>query len=209
MVDKHINHLIDKIRQLEDELEMELAAKRADLQYRIEGKKVVFEEAIQREHTRVKTKLLKYILEARLFMILTTPFIYAVLIPFVLLDIFVTIYQYICFPVYGIPNVKRADYLIFDRANLKYLNAIEKINCAYCSYGNGVVAYVREVASRTEQYWCPIKHARRVIGTHARYSNFVDFGDAIAYHQHLDDLRHDLQQQKDDTNSPPPTENNP
>jgi hypothetical protein len=37
--------------------------------------------------------------------------------------------------------------------------AIEKINCAYCSYANGAIASVREMASRTEIYWCPIKHA--------------------------------------------------
>ncbi len=204
MMDKHISHLVDKIRQLEDQLEAELAAKRADLKYKIEGKRVIFEETVLKEHVRVKTALLQYILEARLFMILTAPFIYAVLIPFVLLDLFVTVYQWVCFPVYGIPKVKRSDYMIFDRANLKYLNAIEKINCAYCSYGNGVVAYVREVAARTEQYWCPIKHARRMMGTHARYSQFLDFGDSESYHTQLDHLRHALQEpdSPSETNTP-------
>lgn len=196
-MDSHINKLIEKIKQLEDQLEAEIAAKQADLKYHIEGKRVIFEEAIMREHQRVKTSILKYIFEARLFMILTAPFIYAVIIPFVLLDIFVSLYQFMCFPVYGIPRVRRSEYLIFDRSNLKYLNAIEKINCAYCSYGNGVIAYVREVASRTEQYWCPIKHARRIMGAHSRYSRFVDFGDAEAYHSQLDDLRNELQLKTD------------
>ena len=204
MMDKHISHLVDKIRQLEDQLEAELAAKRADLKYKIEGRRVIFEETVLKEHVRVKTALLQYILEARLFMILTAPFIYAVLIPFVLLDLFVTVYQWVCFPVYGIPKVKRSDYMIFDLANLKYLNAIEKINCAYCSYGNGVVAYVREVAARTEQYWCPIKHARRMMGTHARYSQFLDFGDSESYHTQLDQLRRALQEpdSPSETNTP-------
>lgn len=193
-MDKHISHLIDKIRQLEDQLEAELAAKRADLKYKIEGKRVIFEDTVLKEHVRVKTALLQYILDARLFMILTAPFIYVVLIPFVLLDVCVTLYQWVCFPVYGIPKVKRSDYMIFDRANLKYLNAIEKINCAYCSYGNGVVAYVREVAACTEQYWCPIKHAQRMMGTHARYSQFLDFGDSESYHTQLDHLRQALQE---------------
>jgi hypothetical protein len=31
---------------------------------------------------------------------------------------------------------------------------------------------VREVASRTEIYWCPIKHARRVLGPHPHYQGF-------------------------------------
>ncbi len=56
--------------------------------------------------------------------------------------------------------------------------ALEKLNCAYCSYANGVIAYVREIAGRTEQYWCPIKHARRAIGAYSHYAQFHDYGDA-------------------------------
>ncbi len=95
------------------------------------------------------------------------------------------VFQAICFPVYGITKVRRSDYFVFDRQYLAYLNALEKFNCAYCSYGNGVVAYVREVASRTEQYWCPIKHARRLVGAHARYAAFADFGDAENFRKKL------------------------
>jgi hypothetical protein len=94
-----------------------------------------------------------------------------------------------CFPVYGIPRVRRRDYLAFDRGQLAYLNAIEKLNCAYCSYANGLLAYVREIASRTEEYWCPIKHARRVLGVHPRYGRFVDYGDGDAYRHDLERLR--------------------
>jgi hypothetical protein len=61
------------------------------------------------------------------------------------------------------------------------LNALEKLNCVYCSYANGLIAYVREIAGRTEQYWCPIKHARRVIGAHPHYAQFQDYGDAAAF----------------------------
>lgn len=68
-----------------------------------------------------------------------------------------------------------------DRHRLAYLNIIEKFNCAYCGYASGVLSYAREIASRTEQYWCPIKHAQRAIGTHARYAHFVDYGDASAF----------------------------
>jgi hypothetical protein len=69
------------------------------------------------------------------------------------------------------------------------LNALEKLNCAYCSYANGIVAYTREVAARTEQYWCPIKHARRLIGAHARYAMFDDYGDGENYQARLAELR--------------------
>ena len=118
-----------------------------------------------------------------------SPIIYAGWIPFLLMDLFVTLYQAICFPVYRIPKVRRSDYLVFDREGLPYLNAIEKFNCFFCSYGNGVAAYTREVAARTEQYWCPIKHARRIRNAHDRYPRFFDHGDAEAFRQGLARLR--------------------
>jgi hypothetical protein len=111
--------------------------------------------------------------------------IYAMIVPIVLLDLSMMLYQAICFPVYGIPKVRRRDYLVFDRQHLAYLNAIEKLNCAYCSYANNMIAFVREVAARTEIYWCPVKHARRVLGPHPHYQGFADFGDAKAFRARL------------------------
>ena len=87
---------------------------------------------------------------------------------------------------------------MFDRADLPYLNLIEKFNCLYCSYGNGVAAYTREVAARTEQYWCPIKHARHIRAAHDRYPRFFDHGDAEAYRQGLNRLRRQYGDVKDD-----------
>ena len=87
----------------------------------------------------------------------------------------------------GQRSARRCELMVLG--HLAYLNAIEKINCAYCSYANGLLAYVREVASRTEEYWCPIKHARRVLGVHPRYGSFVDYGDADAYRHELERLR--------------------
>jgi hypothetical protein len=111
------------------------------------------------------------------------------IVPVALLDLSVMIYQAICFPVYKIPKVHRRDYLVFDRHHLAYLNILEKINCAYCSYANGAIAFAREVASRTEVYWCPIKHARRVLGPHPHYQGFADFGDAEAYRERLTQMK--------------------
>ena len=112
---------------------------------------------------------------------ITAPFIYVLIIPLLLLDGFVSLYQMMCFPVYGISKVQRRDYFAFDRAHLAYLNGLEKINCAYCSYANGLIAYTMEIASLTEAYWCPIKHARRLNLTHARYRDFADYGDAEGF----------------------------
>jgi len=44
---------------------------------------------------------------------------------------------------------------------------------------------VQEIIGLTEQYWCPIKHARHVLRTHSRYNRFTDFGNAGSYRQEL------------------------
>ena len=106
-----------------------------------------------------------------------------------LVHVWVWAYERLCFPAYGIPRIRHGQYFRLDRGLLPYLNAIEKVNCTFCTYGNGVIAYVREVAACTEQYWCPIKHAARVTGAHGRYRLFVDYGDAAAYRHHLAALR--------------------
>jgi hypothetical protein len=181
----NITTLTDEIAALEAELEAELAKRRADLRVGLEKGKAIFDEEILRRHRELHTKLSRYILNAHPLVVLTAPVIYSLIVPFVLLDLFVTVYQAVCFPVYGIAKVRRGDYLVFDRHHLAYLNALEKLNCAYCSYANGLIAYVREIAGRTEQHWCPIKHARRVIGAHAAYRQFQDFGDAEGYRKWL------------------------
>ena len=126
---------------------------------------------------------------SRLLVVLTAPFIYALILPFVLLDLFISLYQAVCFPVYGIEKVRRADHIVIDRQALGYLNLVEKLNCVYCGYGNGLLSYVREIAARTEQYWCPIKHSRRVKGAHDRQAGFIDFGDAEGWRDRLDEMR--------------------
>jgi hypothetical protein len=188
--------LVETIKAMEAELDAELAKRRVDLRIGLEHGRIIFEQELLRRHRELKIKLASYLLNARPLVVLTSPVIYSLIIPIVMLDLWMTIYQAVCFPIYGIPKVRRGDYLVFDRAHLAYLNAIEKLNCAYCTYANGVIAYVREIASRTEEYWCPIKHARRVVGTHARYSGFEDFGDAEAYRGQLE--RHRASLKKED-----------
>lgn len=192
-----ITTLIENIRRLESELDAELAKRRAELRVGLEHGRVAFEEELLRRHRQLRQRLLPYVLGADPLVVLTAPVIYAGIVPFLLLDLFVSVYQAVCFPIYGIPKVKRADYVVFDRHHLAYLNALEKLNCAYCSYANGLIAYTREIAARTEQYWCPIKHARRVIGSHARYVLFDDYGNAEGYQQRLASLRKTLAEDKD------------
>jgi len=173
--------LTQTIKAIEAELDAELAKDRIGLRFGLERGKAMFEEELLRLHKEARTTLYRYVINAHPLVVLTAPFIYALIIPLVLIDLCVTTYQAVCFPIYHIAKVRRADYLVFDRHHLPYLNALEKLNCAYCSYANGLIAYVREIAARTEMYWCPIKHARRMVAAHEHYSTFADFGDADAY----------------------------
>ena len=134
-----------------------------------------------RRHPALKDQSIQGISKYKILQILTAPFIYLCFIPTILLDFVVTLYQNICFPLYGIPQVKRKDYVIIDRYKLKYLNFSKKFNCVYCGYFTGVISYAQEIAGKTEQYWCPIKHATKLKNSHNHYSNFMDYDDAKAY----------------------------
>ena len=188
--------VLDRIRDLEAELEQEIAASQKQWQYKVESGRVRFEEAVHRRHKALKTSIRRYLQESYIPSLLSAPIIYSVALPFLLLDFWVTLYQRICFPIYGIPYVRRGDYIALDRRKLAYLNGIEKANCDYCGYANGVLGYVREITARTEQYWCPIKHARRVKGTHPHYRAFVDYGDGEGYKKELPLLRKSLSDHK-------------
>ena len=197
-VREEITHLAGSIHALERQLEVALAKRRIELNYRVQDGVVQFEQVVIAKHRLLKARLSSYVFGARPAMILTAPVIYSLIIPLMLLDLFAALYQAACFPVYGIPRVRRRDYLAFDRGQLAYLNAIEKLNCEYCAYANGLIAYIREIASRTEEYWCPIKHARRVLGAHPRYGSFLDYGDGDAYRHDLERLRAEARSEEPD-----------
>ena len=192
-MDEKLNRLLLKIKQLEQELLAELHKKGQEFGYEIKGRKVRFNKAVSTEHRKIARSLYRYVRHARYLSIVTAPIIWACIVPLLLLHLVVGFYQLVCFPIYGIPKVCRGDYIVLDRHNLSYLNIIEKMNCVYCGYFNGLVAYAREMAARTEQHWCPIKHARRVGGIHNRYKYFFDYGDANRYRQEIETARRDFE----------------
>lgn len=196
---QRLDELLARITSLEREVESELNAVRGRWHYRIDAGRVNFERDVRAAHRRMKQGLLSFLRRSSLLSVLTAPVIYGMVVPIALLDLSLSIYQTVCFRVYGISRVKRSAYIVIDRQYLEYLNGIEKLNCVYCGYANGVFAYVREIAARTEQYWCPIRHARRLQAPHAHYRNFVDYGDAEAYQAELPQLRRAL---KDEPHAP-------
>ncbi len=188
-----ISEIAARIAELEHQLERALAeevdAKRREFLYVIEKGKIAFKSEARVFHRTIRQGVPAFLWEASFKSLLVAPLTYSLIIPLGMLDAWVWLYQAVCFPVYGIAKVDRSRYILLDRGRLQYLNVIERLNCDYCGYANGLIAYVREVAARTEQYFCPIKHARRCSGTHARYPEFLDFGDARAYRKELGKLR--------------------
>lgn len=184
--------LMERMKALEQELAAELQKKEQEFFYRIRGRKVIFDTPAAQRHRQLGTRVLHFLLSSSVLNILTAPIIWACLIPTVLLDAAVTLYQVICFRVYGIPRVRRRDYVVIDHQFLAYLNWLEKVNCLYCSYANGIIAYAQEIAARTEQYWCPIKHAHRLLSVHSRYHKFIEYGDAETYRTRLEQIRRDF-----------------
>jgi len=187
-----INEIIAEIQRLENQLEARWDTLREQFHYTLEGHTVRFANGMRRLHRRYRTGILPYLRETPPAHIFTAPVIYAMFLPLLVLDVALVIYQQVCFRAYGVPRVARGDYLVIDRHQLGYLNGIEKINCVYCGYVSGLMGMAQEIVARTEQYWCPIKHARRVRGMHQRYPLFAEYGDAENYQATQAKLRTDL-----------------
>lgn len=184
-----LDTLLDQIRQLEREMIGEARKKETEFCYEVHAKAVHFTPAAKVRHRGFRLGIPGYLLHSRFLVLLTAPVIWMCSIPIMLADLVGTIYQGICFPIYGIPKVRRSDYLEFDRHYLTYLNFFEKVNCEYCAYVNGILGYFTEIAARTEQHWCPIKHAGCVKCAHSRYKKFLEYGDAEAYRKQLEVIR--------------------
>ena len=181
------------IRAVEEELVRDVAEQQQRWRYRVHAGRVWFDDEVRRAHARLRQSVPAYIREGSVLNLLTAPVIYSLIVPLAVLDLWVSTYQWVCFPIYGIARVRRRPYFVFDRRKLAYLNGIEKVSCTFCSYANGLMAYVREVAARTEQYWCPIRHADAIPSPHGRYHLFFAYGDGERYHAGLMAQRRTLQ----------------
>ncbi len=184
-----IRELLDQIAKLEEQLQKRLHEQESRIVFQIKGKHIEFDKDIRAAHAKLKRGFLRWLVTDRPLNLITAPIIYFMVIPMLLVDLTVTLYQAVCFPIYRIAKVPRTDYIVFDRHQLGYLNFYERLHCEYCAYANGLLAYACEVVARTEQYFCPIKHARKVLGTHARYVRFLDYGEAENYHARLEQFR--------------------
>jgi len=188
-MNEHIADILTRIRELEEKIESEVERGRALYGFDIKEDVAKFKDDVLVKHRQLRKSLAHFFRDSGVLNTLTVPIIYSLIIPIVIVDVWVTVYQHICFRAYGIERVTRSKYIIIDRHRLRYLNVIEAFNCFFCSYANGVIGYAREVASRTEKYWCPIKHALRIRDPHPRYPGFLEYGDGEGFRAKLEEYR--------------------
>lgn len=186
----------DKIREIVDDIEAmklklagEIAKQENQISYEIQDGYVKFEKEVLTKQKENMKNLLSWLREVPLLHFLGAPVIYGMLVPVVLFDIILFVYQQTVFRIFKFKFIKRSDYILFDHHYLGYLNAFEKLNCLYCSYVNGLMLYASALAGRTEFYFCPIKHAKKVAYEHNLYEKFFAYGDEENYQEKLKKLR--------------------
>lgn len=175
-MDSKIKKIIEKIDSLNLALKKEHIRLAKKYGFYFSQKKIIFLQKIKEKNKNLKIPAWKYAIPKNIRHILSLPFIYMMVFPAIILDICITVYHWVFFPLYGIPKVNRSEYIVYDRKFLDYLNIIQKVHCLYCSYVNGLFAYAVEIAARTERYWCPIKAASKPKVNHQWYKDFADYG---------------------------------
>jgi len=192
MSDK-IKEIIEEIEAMKVKLGEEIAQQESYISYEIQNGYVKFEKDVLKRQKENMKNLLAWFREVPFLHFLTAPIIYGMVIPAILVDVIIFIYQHVVFRIFKFEFLKRSDYIVFDRHYLGYLNPIEKLNCLYCSYVNGVLQYASEIAARTEFYFCPIKHAKKIVYQHDYYNKYLMYGDEDMYHDKLQELRKKVQ----------------
>ncbi|MFA6090974.1 MAG: hypothetical protein WC774_04325 [Candidatus Gracilibacteria bacterium] len=182
-----ITELIKRFEALRKDLEKEYSRLMTNYGYSVEKRKIIFLEEFARKNKLFREGFFRMFSHALIRNILSAPFIYMMIFPAIILDIFLSIYQYIAFSLWYIPYVKRSDHFIYERRFLDYLNWFQKLNCLYCSYVNGLFSYAVEIGACTERYWCPLKATQHPKLPHNWYNDFADYGNpeewVVKYHE--------------------------
>lgn len=192
MSDK-IKEIIAEIEAMKVKLGEEISQQESHISYEIHNGYVKFEKDVLEKQKENMKNLFAWFGEVSLLQFLAAPIIYGMVIPAILFDVLIFIYQQVVFRIFKFEFLKRSDYIVFDRHYLGYLNPIEKLNCVYCSYINGLMQYASAIASRTEFYFCPIKHAKKIAYKHEFYDDFLVYGDENDYQKKLQALRDTLE----------------
>ena len=184
-----IREMIEEIEDMKKRLGEEIAQHEKHISYEIQNGYVRFEKEVLEKQKENMKNLFAWFRDIPLLHLLASPLVYGMIIPAILFDIILFVYQQVIFRIFKFKFIKRSDYILFDRQYLGYLNSIEKLNCLYCSYFNGLMQYASAIAGRTELYFCPIKHAKKVAYKHDYYDKFFSYGEEDEYQKKLEALR--------------------
>src|SRR2546423_588072 len=113
-----LDTLLAEIRELEREMVGEARKKELDFCYKLHEKTVEFPGEAEPRHDALRLGIPDYVLHSRFLVLISSPVIWLCVVPIALADLVGSIYQAVCFPIYGIPKVVRSDYLAFDRHHL-------------------------------------------------------------------------------------------
>ncbi len=188
-----IKEIVEEIEAMKLKLAEEIAQQERHISYEIKNGYVTFEKEVLAKQKENMKNLLTWFGEVPFLHFLAAPLIYGMLIPAILFDGLLFVYQRVVFRIFKFKLIKRSNYMHFDHQYLGYLNPIEKLNCLYCSYFNGLMLYASAIAGRTELYFCPIKHAKKIVSQHRYYDEFLSYGDEDEYQKKLDELRENSQ----------------
>lgn len=184
-----IKEIIEEIEAMKLKLAEEISLQEEHISYEIKNGYTTFENEVLAKQKENMKNLLVWFRDIPLVYLLSAPLIYGMIIPVMFLDVILFVYQQVIFRIYKFEFIKRSDYVIFDHQHLGYLNSIEKLNCMYCSYFNGLMQYASVIAGRTELFFCPIKHAKRIVYEHKYYNKYLFYGDGEEYQKKLKKLR--------------------
>src|SRR6185436_585928 len=103
-----IDDLLHHIERLEREIEEDVGRARERWRYRIEAGRIRFDRDVRLAHQRLRQSIPRFIRESSPLNVLAGPVVYSMILPIALLDLWISAYQRICFPVFGISRVRRS-----------------------------------------------------------------------------------------------------
>jgi len=188
-MNERIKEMIEEIETMKKKLGEEIDKEEKYVNYEISNGHIKFDKESFKRQKENMMHLWDWFSEIPLLQLLSAPVVYMMIVPAVLLDIMLFVYRNVVSRIFKIEFGKRSDYIVYDRQYLGYLNVVEKLNCLYCAYFNGLMQYTASIAGRTEFYFCPIKHAKKIAYKHEYYDTFLSYSDGDTYQKKLKELR--------------------
>ena len=122
---RYVDRIVATIHEAEEALSEDVRDQQKRWQYDLHRGRVWFDKEVRHAHKQLKQGIPSFLRHGSVLNLLTTPIIYSLSLPFVLLDVWVSLYQWICFPIYGIDRVARAA-VLRDRPSQAWLSECDR-----------------------------------------------------------------------------------